>query len=271
MLTMLAIILLFMAVVMTLAWVVQRAAGNSGWIDVFWTYGTGAAGVIAALWPTAGASASRQQLVAAIVALWAVRLGTYILLRVAHSETEDARYAKFKEEWGPRYQSRIYWLILPQALITTIMMVSVHVAAARPHDGLDLRDGLGVAILLIAIGGESLADWQLARFKKTNTRKHAINDIGLWGWSRHPNYFFEWFGWLSFPVIAFSLVLPFTWLTLLAPIMMFIVLRFITGVPPLEATMLKSRGKAFVEYQNRVSAFIPLPPKHVLPKNLKGS
>jgi steroid 5-alpha reductase family enzyme len=261
MITLLALILAIMAVVMTLAWLVQWKAGNSGWIDVFWTYGTGAVGVLAALWPTADAGAPRQQLVAAIVALWAIRLGTYILLRVAHSDQEDARYAKFKEEWGPKYQSKIYWLILPQALITTIMMVSVHVAAARPQSGLDVRDWLGVAILLIAIGGESLADHQLARFKRTNTQKHAINDVGLWGWSRHPNYFFEWFGWLSYPVIAITLAEPFTWLTLLAPVMMFIVLRFITGVPPLEATMLKSRGKAFEDYQNRVSAFIPLPPK----------
>lgn len=254
------VVLGIMAVVMTAAWAVQRAAGNSGWIDVFWTYGTGLCGVLAALWPFTGSPSARQMLVAALVAIWAVRLGTYILRRVSGSAEEDARYAKFKAEWGQAYQAKIYWLILPQALITTIMMASVAQAANRAVPGLDLRDLAGAAILLIAIGGESLADWQLSQFKKTNTRKGAICDVGLWGWSRHPNYFFEWFGWLAYPVIALNLSNPVTFLTLAAPAMMFVVLRFITGVPPLEATMLQSRGDAFRAYQHRTSAFIPLPP-----------
>jgi steroid 5-alpha reductase family enzyme len=257
----LAVILVVMAAVMTAAWATQRAAGNSGWIDVFWTYGTGAVGVAAALWPFHGAFTERQLLVAALVAVWALRLGTYIFRRVVTSHEEDARYAKFKREWGPNYQTKIYGLILPQALITTIMMVSIEIAANRPVAGLDARDLLGAAILAIAIVGESLADWQLAQFKKTNTKKSAICDAGLWGWSRHPNYFFEWFGWLAYPVIALDLAQPTTLLTLVAPATMFVVLRFITGVPPLEDTMLASRGDAFIAYQNRTSAFIPLPPK----------
>jgi steroid 5-alpha reductase family enzyme len=256
----LGIVLGVMAVVMTAAWATQRAANNSGWIDVFWTYGTGAAGVTAALWPFSGDPTLRQMMVAALVAVWAIRLGTYILRRVATSHQEDARYAKFKAEWGDKYQSKIYWLILPQALITTIMMVSVELAANRPVSGLDGRDLLGCAILVIAIGGESLADAQLARFKKANRHKGAICQAGLWSWSRHPNYFFEWFGWLAYPVIALNLASPVTVLTLAAPAMMFVVLRFITGVPPLEDTMLQSRGDAFRAYQHRTSAFIPLPP-----------
>jgi steroid 5-alpha reductase family enzyme len=259
--SLLAVVLVIMAVVMTAAWAAQRAAGNSGWIDVFWTFGTGAVGVLAALWPFGGSFSPRQMLVAALVAIWALRLGTYILRRVATSREEDARYAKFKRDWGASYQTKIYGLILPQALITTIMMVSVEVAAHRPVVALDARDMLGAAILAIAIGGESLADWQLAQFKKTNTRKSAICDAGLWSWSRHPNYFFEWFGWLAYPVIAVNLSEPVTLLTLVAPAVMFVVLRFITGVPPLEDTMLQSRGDAFRAYQTRTSAFIPLPPK----------
>ena len=259
--TLLAEILVGMAMVMTAGWAVQRAVSNSGWIDVFWTFGTGAAGVAAALGLAGPAPSARQVLVAVLVGVWALRLGTYIVLRVAGSPHEDARYAKFKQDWGKAYQSRIYWLILPQALITTIMMVSVQVAANRPPAALDVRDGLAAVVLLIAIGGESLADAQLARFKKTNTKRGALCDVGLWSWSRHPNYFFEWFGWLAYPVMALNLADPASYLTLVAPVMMFIVLRFITGVPPLEATMLASRGEAFVAYQARTSAFIPLPPK----------
>lgn len=257
--------LIVMAVVMTCAWATQRAARNSGWIDVFWTFGTGAAGVLAAFWPAAGAYPGRQALVAALVAVWATRLGGYIAHRVASSEHEDARYVRFRQDWGADYQSRIFWLTLPQAVVTTAIAASVAVAARRPVQGLDWRDLLAVAILAIAIAGESLADRQLARFKAGKPAKGAINDVGLWGWSRHPNYFFEWLGWVGYPAMALALDAPRTWLTLLAPATMFVVLRFITGVPPLEATMLASRGEPFRAYQQRTSAFIPWPPKRTAP------
>lgn len=258
-------VLVFMIVVMNAAWATQRAVKNSGWIDVFWTYGTGIAGAVAALWPMPDTAwpFPRQLLVAMVVIVWAARLGTYVMLRVMNS-SEDARYVRFKKDWGKGYQKKLYWFVLPQALITALLTISIMGAAWRGSQALDWRDFAGVAILLIAIGGESLADKQLAAFKRANTEKGAINDKGLWGWSRHPNYFFEWFGWLAYPAIAFDPGSPMTWLTWLAPVAMFGVLRFMTGVPPLEASMIASRGDAYRQYQARTSAFFPLPPKERL-------
>jgi steroid 5-alpha reductase family enzyme len=255
-------VLIFMTVVMTLAWATQKAVDNSGWIDVFWTYGTGIAGAAVALWPMPDAAwpFPRQLLVAILVVVWAGRLGTYVMLRVMNS-AEDARYVRYKKAWGKGYQTKLYGFILPQALITALLTISIMGAAWRGSHALDWRDAAGVAILAIAIGGESLADRQLAAFKRGATRKGAINDRGLWGWSRHPNYFFEWFGWLAYPVIAFDLAQPTTWLTWLAPVAMFGVLRFMTGVPPLEASMTESRGDAYRQYQARTSAFFLLPPR----------
>jgi steroid 5-alpha reductase family enzyme len=90
-----------------------------------------------------------------------------------------------------------------------------------------------------------------------------VCDLGLWAWSRHPNYFFEWLGWFAYPAFAIDLSgrYPWGWATLLAPVLMFLVLRFGTGVPPLEAHMLRSRGQAYRAYQARVAAFLPRPPK----------
>ncbi len=254
--------LFLMAGVMNLAWLYQKAAGNSGWIDVYWTFGTGAAGMLAALWPLAGegAPAWRQALAAAIILVWALRLGGYITRRVATS-AEDARYAHFRQDWGARYQRTLYAFVMPQALISTLLCVSIMIAARRPVSGLDVRDLLAAAILLAAIGGEAVADAQLARFKQTSTRKGAICASGLWAWSRHPNYFFEWLGWLAWPVMGLDPTAPLTWLTLLAPAAMFGVLRFLTGVPPLEETMIASRGEAYRAYQARTSAFFLMPPK----------
>lgn len=261
----LAGVLVWMAAVMAAAFVFQRAVKNSGWIDVFWTFGTGVAGIAAALMPFQGAPAARQWLAAALVAVWAARLGGYIAVRVARSEHEDARYARMRGEWGDAYQRRLFAFIMPQAAITALLCLSIQAAAHRGAAGLDLRDALGAAILAIAIGGEALADAQLVRCRKNNTGKGTICQDGLWAWSRHPNYFFEWFGWLAWPVIALDLSRPQSLATLIAPAAMYVVLRHLTGVRPLEASMLASRGEAFRAYQRRTSAFFPLPPKDGVP------
>ncbi|MCK7474656.1 MAG: DUF1295 domain-containing protein [Rhodopseudomonas palustris] len=86
-------------------------------------------------------------------------------------------------------------------------------------------------------------------------------DRGLWRWSRHPNYFFEWFGWLAYPMIALSLSYPWGWATLLAPLFMYWILVHVTGVPPLEQQMLSSRGERYRAYQARTSVFFPWPPR----------
>ena len=111
--------------------------------------------------------------------------------------------------------------------------------------------------------GEGAADRQLDVFKADPRNRGRVCDVGLWSWSRHPNYFFEWLGWLTYPVIAIDPAgaWPQGWLTLLGPLTMWLLLNFLSGVPPLEAHMLRSRGEAFRDYQRRTSAFFPLPPK----------
>jgi steroid 5-alpha reductase family enzyme len=98
-------------------------------------------------------------------------------------------------------------------------------------------------------------------FRADPANKGQVMDRGLWGWSRHPNYFFQWLGWCAYPVIALDPARPVTWLSLAAPGVMFGLLRYVSGVPPLEEAMLKTRGDLFRKYQARVSAFFPLPAK----------
>jgi steroid 5-alpha reductase family enzyme len=110
-----------------------------------------------------------------------------------------------------------------------------------------------------ALCGEALADRQLGRFKADPTNKGRVMDQGLWRWSRHPNYFFEWLLWVAF--VLPGLLAPWGLLTLLAPAaMLFFVLK-VTGIPPSEAQALRSRGEAYRAYQRRVSPFFPLPPR----------
>ncbi len=251
-----------MAAVMSTGWVVQLGTRNGGWVDVFWTFGTGAALVIVALWPEPVASSGRQILVAILVAIWSLRLGSYIALRVAGDAHEDRRYASLRTEWGGDFSRNMFVLCIVQAPAAALLSLSIFIASHGGDAELGLRDALGAAILVVGIAGEGLADDQMRRFRKT-AQHGAVMDKGLWGWSRHPNYFFEWIVWLAYPVIMLDPAVPVTWLSVVAPVMMFLLLRFGTGVPTLEKTMLASRGDVFRDYQTRVSAFFPLPPKRL--------
>ncbi len=254
-------ILLLMSVIMTMGWFYQRAVRNGGWTDVFWTYGTGVTCAAAALWPIgADGIGWRQVLVAGLVLLWSVRLGTYVAIRVSRSN-EDVRYATMRRNWKQHFQTRMFWLLIVQAPITALLSIGVLFAAYRGGHEFRFLDSLGIAVLVVSIGGETIADGQMQRFRANPKNQGKVCNKGLWGWSRHPNYFFESLGWIAYPIIAIDPSNGWTFLSVIAPALMFAVLRFGTGVPPLEAAMVKSKGQAYRRYQARVSALFPLPPK----------
>jgi steroid 5-alpha reductase family enzyme len=251
-----------MMAVMVLAWLVQMAARNSGWIDAAWTFGTGLVCAGCALWPLEldEPFAPRALLVAALCGVWALRLGLYISARVARS-AEDARYAELRRAWGASYQWKLLFIVLPQPVVSAVLALAVALAARAQGPFLEIRDAAAVVVWAGALLGESVADGQMARFRADAANKGGICDQGLWAWSRHPNYFFEWLLWWAYPILAIDPDEPSTWLSLGAPVVMFLILRFVSGVPPLERTLLASRGEAFRAYRSRVSAFIPLPPR----------
>lgn len=248
--------------VMAGAWAVQRRTGNSGWVDVIWTFGTGAGCVAYALAPADGeATTPRGWLVAALATLWAVRLGGHIASRAAKGG-DDERYAYLKKSWGDAFPRKLFVFLQMQALAAALLAGSAFLAVRNPAR-LGLLDLIGAAIFLSAIVGEAIADAQLAAFRKDPANKGKICDTGLWAWSRHPNYFFEWFVWLGFAVMAVNLAgeWPWGWLAFLAPAFMLWLLTQVSGVPPLEKHMARTRGQAWTDYAARTSVFFPLPPK----------
>ena len=263
--TTVAIAALALSALMALAWFVQHRTRNSGWADVFWSYEMGLGGLFLALvpwskplsWPSA-----RQWLVAILVVGWSVRLGTHILRRTLGSSSEDPRYAQFRREWKDDFQSRLFWFLQIQALAAFVLVLSVGIAAHNPSAGIRVTDVVGAFVLIGAVLGENAADTQLKQFAADKANKGRICDAGLWGWSRHPNYFFEWLGWLAYPIIAIDYAGDYPWgfVALSGPIFMFVLLRYISGVPPLEAHMIRKHGGNFRGYQERVRAFFPMPP-----------
>lgn len=254
---------LFLVLVMTAAWAVQRRTGQGGWADAFWSLGLGAAGMFVALFPLdGGAPSARQGLAALLIGLWGMRLGLHIARRAAR-EPEDARYARLRQEWGARFQSRMFGFLMLQAGAAAFLALSILVAARNPATGLTAQDGLAALIFVIALLGEGWADRQLAAFKADAAHRGMVCDTGLWAWSRHPNYFFEWLGWCAWPVFAidFSGVWPWGWLALTGPAYIYWLLTRVSGVPLLEAHMRRSRPEAFAAYAARTSVFFPRPPR----------
>jgi steroid 5-alpha reductase family enzyme len=249
-----------LSVLMAIAWMVQQRSGNSGWVDTIWTFSVGLTGAGSALWPIAGAGPNlRQWLVAGLVTVWSLRLGLHIARRTA-GISDDPRYAAFARDWGRDAPSKMFIFLQNQALGSIPLVFAIFLAARFPADALRPQDYLGALVLFAGIAGEALADAQLKRFRDDPANKGRVCDIGLWRWSRHPNYFFEWLGWLAYPVIAISPDYGWGWATLLAPLFMYWILVHVTGIPPLEAQMLRSRGERYRDYQSRTSAFFPLPP-----------
>jgi steroid 5-alpha reductase family enzyme len=246
------------------AWAIALCTGRSGWIDAIWSFAIGVAGVVAALAPLhlGEPQTARQIVVAALAAIWSVRLGSHIVQRTAGGG-DDPRYARLRAEWGVAYRRRLLLFLQVQAAAAFLLALSILVAAYNPAPGMRLADWLAVSLLVIAIAGEGIADRQLTRFRVAPAKKGGVCDIGLWGVSRHPNYFFQWVGWLAYTVIAIDPTGGYAWgwIALSGPALMYWLLVYASGIPPLEAHMLRSRGDAFRAYQARVNAFWPGPPR----------
>lgn len=245
-------------ILMSVVWLVQRRTGKAGIVDIAWPLCVGGLATLFCLGNTAG-DESRRILIAALALIWAVRLSAHIAIRLSR-ETDDSRYLELREKWGDEFQFRLFRFYQLQAFGGLLFALPMLIASMNPEP-LGMLDGIGVLVWIIAIVGETIADRQLKAFRLDPANQGKVCDTGLWRYSRHPNYFFEWVHWWSY--LFFALGGPVGWINLFAPLaMLFFILR-VTGIPPAEASSLKSRGQAYRDYQKRTSAFFPMPPRTV--------
>ncbi|TCT06928.1 DUF1295 domain-containing protein [Aquabacter spiritensis] len=253
-------IAVLLCLVMAVAWAVAERTGNSGWVDTIWSFAVGGAGGLAALVPLDGAPGflPRQFLVAGLVAVWSLRLGLHILARTRAGH-DDPRYAHLRREWGDAAPRNLFLFLQIQAVAALVLALALLAAARNPLPYFHLGDVLGLGLALVAISGEAVADRQLARFRADPANAGRVCDVGLWGLSRHPNYFFEWLGWMAYPLIGLDLggAYGWGWAAFAAPALIYWLLVHASGIPPTESHMLRSRGDAFRAYQRRVNAFWP--------------
>jgi steroid 5-alpha reductase family enzyme len=247
-----------LALTLSLAWAVQRRTGNSGWIDTFWTFSTGVAGVFMALAPRTGSVGpdGRQILVASFIAIWSLRLGWHILQRTRVS-SDDPRYRDMIDKWGADAASKLFWHLQVQAAVGLLLATCAMLAARNPLPVFQPMDFLAISLFGAGIVGEAVADRQLRRFKQQKSGEVCAQ--GLWQYCRHPNYFCEWLCWLALPcaAIAFDGSYFIGMFAVAAPLCIYWLLVYVSGIPPLEAHMARSRSAAFRQYQNITPAFFP--------------
>lgn len=258
------ILLGYGAVILLMAalWLLQRSTRNAGTVDVAWSFATALLGIWFAL--AANGLPERRYLVALLVGLWGLRLGSYLLKRVL-SEREDGRYQALRAQWGPRTQPYLFLFFQVQAFWALLFALPILGAASNPSKSLHWPDFLGLAIWLTAVAGESIADAQLSRFRRDPANTGRVCEVGLWYYSRHPNYFFEWIHWFAYVSIACSgFWVPGLW-TLLGPALMYFFITRVTGIPPTERRALESRPLAYRLYQQTTSPLIPWPKRQAPP------
>ena len=246
--------LVFAAGCATLLWLVSLRIRDVSIVDIFW--GPGVAGVVdIAAW-LGHAGGERATAALFLVNLWAVRLAVHIWAR---HKGEDHRYAVMRQKFGPRW----WWWSLVQVFLLQAILIwfvpSPLVAAMLSHRGaLTALGYLGIGLATAGLLFETAADMQLSTFRLDPANKGKVMDRGLWGWSRHPNYFGEALMWWGFFLIGFSAA--HQWWTILSPLLITFLLLKVSGVTLMEDGITQRRP-GYADYKRRVSSFIPLPPR----------
>lgn len=244
---------LLAAALMALLWALHFPLKNAAIVDVGWTLGLV---LIAWLYAWQGPGLTlRRQLLAAMVGAWGLRLASHLLFARILGQEEEGRYRELRRRWKNNIGAKFFLFFQFQALLDVFLSLPFLLAALNPAPKISALEWGGVGLAAISILGESLADWQLARFKSEPRQRGKTCQVGLWRYSRHPNYFFEWLIWCAY--FLFAIGSPYGYLSIFCPLFMLYLLLRVTGIPATEAQALRSRGEEYRRYQKTTSAFVP--------------
>lgn len=239
----------------TTAWAWQQRNTNAGIVDVVWAFGVGGTAVLVAA--TGSGAVLPRVLLGVLGGLWGLRLGLHLLHRL-RGEPEDGRYAHLRNLWG---SAPLKWLAMFQfqALLIVLFSLPFLAVAANPVGAWNAWFVAAIAMWISSVVGEGIADRQLARFRTKPASRGKTCRSGLWRYSRHPNYFFEWLHWFAYVLLAVGS--PVAWLAWAGPLVMYVFLRWVSGIPFTEAQSLRNRGEDYARYQRTTPMLFPWFPK----------
>lgn len=244
-------------ILMGLLWLLQLFANNTSLADL------GFCGVFFLLVLACSHSSDgdllRRMMLLGMGGIYAFRLGSHVFRHRILKHSEDARYQTIRrrlQHWEKPAVFFYFQLQVPGSIFFAGLLCWL---MSPSHIGIRWWDGLGVAIFMVAVSGEALADRQLEAFRSQAANTGKTLRTGLWRYSRHPNYFFESLHWWAYVPMAIGL--PWSWMAPLWPLLMMSALLWVTGIPWAEAQAEASRGEDYRNYQRTTSAFIPWIPK----------
>ena len=252
--------------VMFVLWLLHFPLHNAAIVDFGWAFVLPAIAILYAL--MGSGHATRRWLIAAMAAVWGYRLAFYLLFTRIVSHKEEGRYQQLRQSWKTQVPAKFLLFFQAQALLDVILSLPFLLVALDSRRALGWTEFAGATLWALAFLGESVADAQLQAFKADPANKGKTCRAGLWNYSRHPNYFFEWLIWVAYALYAIAS--PWGWMALFCPAMMLFFLFRVTGIPATEAQALRSRGDEYRSYQQTTSAFVPWFPKQLKVGQLAG-
>ncbi len=251
---------LSVAVFFLFMWGIHLVLKNAAVVDVGWGLGFI---LLCVIYNLQGEGFNlRNTICFVMVALWGIRIVLYLFKRFAAEKGEDKRYAKIRQQFGRMAWLKFLFIFEFQAALEMIIGIPLLIVSLNPNPGLSLIEVLGVVVFTVALIGETVSDEELHSFKKEPLNKGKTCNVGLWRYSRHPNYFFEWLIWVG--IFIYALGSPMGWAAVVSPMVMLYLLLYVSGVPMAEEQSLLSRGDEYRKYQATTSVFFPMPVKRAV-------
>lgn len=247
------------AVLMLLLWLIHLRTGNAAIVDAGWAGGLALLGAVYAV--LGGGYWLRAAMIGTMSAVWGLRLAIYLLKTRIIGHPEEGRYQALRRQWKTNIPFKFLLFFQFQALLCVVLAVPFLMASRNPDPSVSLLEGVAAALWTLAMAGEAAADAQLNKFRSDPSNKGRTCRAGLWRYSRHPNYFFEWLIWVAFAL--FALASPGGLWGLLSPTLILYFVLHVTGIPATEAQAIRTRGEEYRRYQRTTSAFVPWFPKEI--------
>jgi steroid 5-alpha reductase family enzyme len=241
------------AAMMFVLWLISLKTRNASIVDPGWAFGLL---ICAVTYAALGHGYFWRSVIVLVMAgIWSARLGLYLFFTRIWKQPEEGRYQQLRKDWKTNLNLKFLLFFEFQALLDVVLSIPFLVAAMNRTPQISWLEYAGFFLWLIAMSGEATADWQLSAFKKNPDNKGKTCQVGLWNYSRHPNYFFEWLVWAAW--FIFALASPYGWLAIVCPALMLFFLFKVTGIPATEAQALRSCGEEYRRYQQTTSVFVP--------------